>query len=636
MLTRRTVLANRSITSTETPLAVLLLTPSHLKLLGEDDTFIPDLLSQTHENLTRGQELDVLLAVVDKISYPGYNLKLDALREKCRQDIGYSGNGVSVLLLDSESAAPDLWAERSLTDPKDWSHTSRRSTLAFQFNASGTSLLKTGRPPLRGLNLSKTIKLPVANTIFNNGRLSTVKAQRWIVDEKVTGSTLRCAKSKWLDQQVLKVPESNWFPLRDGKDLSSPRDIPFATTYRQQRLRIILPLKRITRPRVVAAAMGNVVRSLFAKSSSGEVIPASQELEARIDRWISESGTETQPVEVWALVSPKKDRSLDAPFTFRDCIDAGSHFHKVLSGGGGWGNRQGLLALDPELDFDDASELTSVKITESVDQEVERRRNLGQIVDPGDTVDFFVRDPKAPFSTPSPTQNARDDSYEFSKLASTVFGTIPSTVDQMSALDTTIADESQFSPCIYAWGHFGMLSEQGMSLTTTTANGQSMQTKIDVPYTTFSLEAGRIPQPKRFSFEWPNNSIAEHEFQVNEVNSQTHRSVVNAGPSAPQPTSEYLLSAQGPSIPEKQDTEQKFRKIAAAVTFRRVRTDKQWLYPRKQIITARRKVGGGELEDSKTRKKIRITKYAVRDVEVDQSARISQAKKAAARRGALG
>ncbi|KAL9026591.1 MAG: hypothetical protein Q9196_004764 [Gyalolechia fulgens] len=542
-------LPSRSVTSTETPLAVLLLTPSHFKLLGEDSTFIPDLLSQTHENLIHGQELDVLVAVVDKISYPGYRQKSDIESERCRQDIGYTGNGISVLLLDSESAAPDLWAERSLTDQKDGSHPSRRGALAFRFEASRTSLEGTQRPPSNGLDLSRTIKLPVANTIFNNGRLSTVKAQRWIVDEKATGSALRCAKSKWLDQQVLKVPEGNW------PALPSPRDIPFATKNLQRRLRVILPLKPITRPRVVAAAMGNVVRSLFAQSSSGQVIPASQELEAKIDQWIFKSGTETQPVEVWAQIYPKTVRSLGTPSTFRDRIDSGSHFHKILSGGGGWGNRQGLLALDPELGFDDASELPAVNVSECVDPEVERRRNLSQIVEPGDIVEFFVRDLEAPFSRASPTQNARDDSYELSNMNSTVFGTLPSTVDQMPALDTSIARESQFSPCIYAWGHFGMLSEQGMIVTTTTADGQSVQTKIDVPYTTFSFDGKRKLRPKRFRFKWTNNSVAEPEFEVHEVHSPTDISVANPGPSAPQPSSDYLLSGQTPSIAQRQDPE---------------------------------------------------------------------------------
>ncbi|KAL8942596.1 MAG: hypothetical protein Q9216_001578 [Gyalolechia sp. 2 TL-2023] len=517
---------------------------------------------------------------------------------------------------DSESAAPDLWAQRSPTDHNGYSHEQRRSTLAFQFDASGTSLEGTERPRSSSLNISRTIKLPVANTIFHNGRLSTIKVQRWVVDQEATGSTLRCVKSKWLDQQVLKVAQNNRFTFRTSKDASSPRDISFAAVSVQQRLRITVPLTGITRPRVVAAAMGNVVRSLFADSSSGKVIPASQELEAAIDQWIAKSDIGTQPPEVWALINPKTDPRLDA-LSFHDRIDRGTHFHKVLSGGGGWGNKQGLLALDPELDFDDASEISFVHSPDGIAPEEERRRNLGQIVNPGDTVEFFVRDLEVPFPEFLPTQNARDDSHEFPKLASTVFGTIPSTVDEMPAPSEKMADESRFSPCIYAWGHFGMLSEQGMSLTTTTADGQSMQTKIDIPYSTFSLEAKWESQPKRFRFKSTNNSIAEPEYEVKQIGSSTQSSATIAAPSAPQPTSEYLLLPRTPPVLRKGDKKLTIRKIKTTPTSRKVDEDSEPLKPEIKAGTVRHDMEDKGLEDPTIGKQIRITKHAIRDLGVD-------------------
>lgn len=556
-------LPSRSIIPTETPLAILLLTPSHFGLLEEDNTFIPDLLSQTHDKLTRGQEIDVLLAVVDKISYPGYRQSYDLTSQKFRERIGYTGNGIAVLLLNSESAAPDLWAERNLADEQGHSQTPRRSTLAFQFDVSLNFRRTTEVPQSSELDRPQTIRLPVANTIFRNGRTSTIKAQRWIVDENVTGLTLRCAKSKWLDQQVLKISESNWFTSEVHRSLSSPADVSFTKKLFERRLRLLIPLKPITEPRFIAAAMGNVIRGLYTEGSSGTVIPASRELEPRIDQWISELGVENQTVEVWALIHPNTNQSSNVPSEenriVRESVRNGSHLHKVLSGGGGWGNRQGLLALDPELDFDDAPELSSIDVHEIIEPEAEKRRNLGQIVNLGDIVQFFVRNPQAPFAWPSPKQNTRDESCEFSELASIVFGTLPSTVDQMPLPEGTIVDESKFSPCIYAWGHFGMLSEQGMSLTTTMTNGQSSQTKIDVPYTKLSMEGGRIPPPRRFR-------IKKSEFQINEIVAREPTKVTNQRPSTPKQTTKQLQYKRPPSTPPKQGTDQgkptkKIRKI---------------------------------------------------------------------------
>ncbi|KAL8834203.1 MAG: hypothetical protein Q9170_003860 [Blastenia crenularia] len=303
--------------------------------------------------------------------------------------------------------------------------------------------------------------------------------------------------------------------------------------------------------------MGNVVRGTFADGSSGNVLPASQELEASIDRWLCESENEARLVEVWALVSPSIEKWYLSPTVLGKAINAGSHLHRVLSGGGGWGNRQGLLALDLATDFHDTCELPSTDISETVDPEVEKRRNLGQIVSPGDTVQFYVRlehlSGVSSFAAPA-IQNLRNKSYEFNRLTSIVFGTVPSTIDAMPAPSTTEVDHNGYSPCIYAWGHFGMLSEQGISLTTTAADGQRSQTKIDVPHSMISL-SGQGYLTSIQQCRHPTCTLAfrgdDSKLQSTEVASTVPKKGLKTGrlgedpvTSAPRPMSEYMEIAQ--------------------------------------------------------------------------------------------
>ncbi|KAL8762450.1 MAG: hypothetical protein Q9184_001533 [Pyrenodesmia sp. 2 TL-2023] len=298
----------------------------------------------------------------------------------------------------------------------------------------------------------------------------------------------RCLKKSYLHDHVVKVATSyvSQLPTNEECELqlsSSPAQEPGA-----ELINLNIPFQSVTLPRVVAGSMGNVIRGLFANGSSGLVVPASQELEAAVDRWISSHEAEKQAVAVWALVSPAGTVCLSDKPSSTDIsqllglLNTGSTLHRVLSGGGGWGNRQGLLALDPELDFDDASEFSASSESEHDDPEVERRRNLGQIVSPGDTVEFFM------------CRNAEGISYKDSTKYSFSFGTTPSTVDEIPSPEMLTQSQSERSPCICLPG-FGMLSEEGMSLTTVLGDGQRLQTKIDAPFARLLFGADASPPP---------------------------------------------------------------------------------------------------------------------------------------------
>ncbi|KAL8917284.1 MAG: hypothetical protein Q9208_008060 [Pyrenodesmia sp. 3 TL-2023] len=438
-----------------------------MKLFEEGSPFIPDLLRQTHGGFTRGRTIDVLLAVVDKIPH------------RVGPETDLTGNGISVLLLDTQ---PNLWQKSSPISERIKPSAQRRSTLSFQFGREGSNDATPG--PQGSSFLSRIVKLPVSNTVFHNGRKATIQAQQWVVAGARPQLTLRCLKTSYLDDHVVKM-----FQLPTNEECKLPLHSSNTQEPETQLISLDMPFQSVTLPRVVAGSMGNVIRGLFANGSSGIVIPASQELEAAVDRWISSHEAKEQAVAVWALISPAgtvgpsdKPSSTDIS-QLLGLLNTGSTLHRVLSGGGGWGNRQGLLALDPELDFNEVSEFSASSESEDEDPEAERRRNLSQIVSPGDTVEFFM------------CRNAKGISYDHSTKYPFSFGTTPSTVDEIPSPETLTAGQSERSPCIYL-PTFGMLSEEGMSLTTVLGDGQRLQTKIDAPFARLSFGAGACPPPE--------------------------------------------------------------------------------------------------------------------------------------------
>lgn len=448
-----------------------------MRIVAEGDRFIPDLLRQTYRGWVKGQTLDVLVAVVDRISLPASSIKKADTLVLTERVVDYSGKGISVLLTDSETAAPDLWSQHESRQQEAASTKRRRSTLSFQFGPNKEPVYAAEQCAENKSFQSKTIKLPVANTVFHNGRESTIQAQRWIVGETMLEPTLACIKRSWLHEQVLWVafpfpPDPDKFPLQ-----------------------VFVPLSRICSRQRVATSMGNVISQLHSLEDTSEpselnfrseAESASKQLEHAVTRWITRPGKETRTVEVWALVRPPTALQRVRHMTFSKDIKAGGHLHRVLSGGGGWGNRQGLLALDPEVDIDVSPELTMAQGFDNGSPEAGGNAS-SQIVNTGDIVEFFARYPVEPSSAAHPKAN---NSFILSCSPCLVFGTTPSTVDVMPEPHSTTQCAQSSSDCIFVRGHFGMLSEQGVSLTTVSIDGELSQTKIDAPHALLSCGIG--------------------------------------------------------------------------------------------------------------------------------------------------
>ena len=443
---------------------MILVTPAHLSLLEDGNAFIPDLLRQEVELSQPGQVFDVMAAVVDRI--PHLHAPTEENRSRNGVSLSYSSagattrdgsEGVSVAILDSSSAAPGLWATQQDSPERETMSIQQRCTLTFTIPSSTRA--NTEVQKLVGQDLaSRMLQLPVANTVFQNGRTATLFAQRWILQQQHHSNALLVPDQKvWIPQQALDL---NGLAKETSVDQSLHSDL--------------IP---ITPPRTIKAAIGNIIRRVSAAGSPEAITPASNELERAISKGFKNGSIPDQPAEVWALVKPKgyaphmscetvkASPELDG---LHKALLSGCRLHKVLSGGGGWGEKQGLLALDPDSDYSPSQQAFQSSIGDEQDTEAEKLQTLGEVVKPGDIVTFYARNPSLAQTNTfvlGPYLGAH------SSLAPLylMFGSLPSTMDAMpDQLPTNIASEE--SDCVILEGCFGMLSEQGMSLTVRTPN----------------------------------------------------------------------------------------------------------------------------------------------------------------------
>lgn len=448
------------------PLVVLLVTPLHIGLLDDGNNFIPTLLRQTAEPSMPQQGLDVLAAVVDRIPYPNHSTKAERqLLEPAENDSAFrsrredGSEGISVAVLDSDLAAPKLWSSREEPTKRETMSIQQRCTLSFSFPPLPVEIsTPCDDPEFRPL-VSRTLQLPIANTIFQNGKTSTLFAQRWI-SRRVADSDRRFFQSKhsWLPSQKLNM-----------EGLFAQQDLPLETEHC-----LHSHLVPITPSRTIVAAVGNIIRRISVDEASERVAPASEELEKAIAIAIQDGQIPAQQAGVWALIRPKAHHSIlqddqsekHASSIIQHAIFSGGRLHKVLSGGGGWGEKHGLLALDPDSDYSRKLQAFEPSFEDDQDVEAEKREALGEVAAPGDTVIFLV------YKSPIDVEAANDLNRETEPLnkstpISVAFGALPSTMDAMpaAAAKEETAAESKSS---MVNNHFGMLSEQGMSLEVST------------------------------------------------------------------------------------------------------------------------------------------------------------------------
>ena len=451
----------------KTPFLLVLVTPAHLQLLDAGDPFLPLLLTKAVTQPRPGQIFELVAAVVDRI--PGTTedvAKQDGIPQTVNDDVnnlreGYEG--VSVAILDTNLVAPDLWSRRQESLEKETMTIQQRCSLSFAIPPSTYDMPTAEQHDHQNL-VSRTIQLPVANTLFQNGRTSTLLAQRW------TCRSNQDDEIQWDLDRSISLPQQT---LHLDNLFAAKRNDPVYSFHSH--------LTPITHGRVITAAIGNIIRRIGTGSTNAEhldngvqdaregEVPASTELETAINDGTSEGRIARQTAGVWALVRPCSTAmglrpivSGTGPERLQSAILSGCRLHKVLSGGGGWGEKQGLLALDPDSDYNPRQTFeSSFESTQSA--EAEKDEALGEVVKPGDEVVFYVcKEAEAVSSCRKPRQ---EDSHKVAATTTLAFGSLPSTMDAMPSFDVTDVDNTAENSCVLLNDHFGMLSEQGMSLT---------------------------------------------------------------------------------------------------------------------------------------------------------------------------
>ncbi|KAJ4364885.1 hypothetical protein N0V85_009266 [Neurospora sp. IMI 360204] len=338
----------------------------------------------------------------------------------------------------------------------------RRLTVASKGNAKVEKPMpySSGPPPvlefrinpLRGDNRPVQVTLPLANTSYAT---STAAQQRGTTPHILEVSAWARSPEKQKLRPIHVEANTRTHVTIQTTSLKQPW--PSETWFQ------LLP---ITSPRKIVSGLGNILKQV---EIDGESAPASKELEHVIPKLLSMRASSHRPikktsdshaVKVWALIIPDEvyqkyaklqplfdlsmqfppvldlskqfppvfDLSMQFPPPFdlesattadekrlagrcskalQGLLVAGCHIREILSGGGGWGAKQGLLSLDPQ-DRDNCRKTSTTSSKDSENNEAEEdddddmeglerflrtlrgEQNVGDIASPGSWVQFFV------------------------------------------------------------------------------------------------------------------------------------------------------------------------------------------------------------------------------------------------------
>ena len=454
---------------------VLLFTPSLAHLAHPASSFVRDAIgrllpaSEAIEASRTARRCRVLAAVVDRL--PGHRTST------CTTDLDVSSlapgigdderEGISLLAVSSAAGSLSVIV---------------RPMLAGTHPGGGAE--RSERPPSLSLRMppegkdhaliNRRLDVRLANTLFHTGHESTMVASDWT--SAVEARQWICHGQDRCIQVELDLTHHDESRMRWSADLR-------------------VPLTPLTPPRRIVESFGNILRRLEVDGDGQTSVPASQELELALDAYLIDHGLQAQPVNVWAFIVPRRRRpwTADVAWDGSDVarsIHAGARLHRVWSGGGGWGSKRGLLALDPAShDRTEADPEHACGNGGGKDQDVARLR-LGQVAAPGDYVQFLLsgasrtdqgvdRSPSIPDRRPAKTSR---------RILSVIVGVagsheLPISSDPPAVLVPPSAPAQVGLETID--DHFGALSTQGLDYRSRMGggDGQEMTTTIDVPLT---------------------------------------------------------------------------------------------------------------------------------------------------------
>lgn len=349
------------------------------------------------------------------------------------------------------------------------------ATLQFVSGNTSSSLTQSTRRVIRSLTL------PVANTLFVNGQRTTLLEDHWNV--------------KILDAKPV-VEHRGRRPLKNYRISLGCAADGFLDGH--------VPLQSLTPRRTISSCMGNVLARI---EIEGRAVPASQELEKTIPEYIKSHPERASrgPLLVYALVrSPgkpssenvemKKDGEPASPVL--SGLWRGARLYKVTGGGGGWGQKQGLLSLETAIDFE--SRGSTLQFPDPDQDEVMPFEMASQDMIPaGSTVEFLVNTddevptPESTFSDPKERPHVQRHS-----TSTWVLGTAS---DLENRIHHGSVANSEVPGAVFLPGRFGMVSYGGAALASdempaakerfspTSSPFESSRTRLDVPDSRFIL-----------------------------------------------------------------------------------------------------------------------------------------------------
>ncbi|CAG9937909.1 unnamed protein product [Clonostachys rosea f. rosea IK726] len=292
----------------------LVLTSPGLARLVCDNGFLTDLVKTISCSPRRDGVFNLLVGVADRIAgHPNKNGK------RYEEGIAVCRGNLQLI--------PNLWKDLPPKQKEDSDATSALQFLDF----SGSS-----------------VTLPLSNTIFNNNKQSTLIAAQY----DISGPSPKLIKTRETYTQDIILPADS-------------------------RAGAMLPLTALTPSREVTQSFGNIVRAV---ECYGKDTPASTELEAAVENiWKIREESDQSPFPMYAFITPEGAPSLLPPDVgrfgdptldpktlrkeilqnnkyFDEAIRNGGRLYQLLSGGGGWGKKKGLLSLDPQTSHFSLSE----------------------------------------------------------------------------------------------------------------------------------------------------------------------------------------------------------------------------------------------------------------------------------------
>ena len=190
-------------------------------------------------------------------------------------------------------------------------------------------------------------------------------------------------------------------------------------------------------------------------------------------------------------------------------LQHGARLHKVLSGGGGWGKKAGLLSLDPYTGYGQHSaweEITPAQLTDTenigglppVPTDLQHvwsfePQELPSIVNKGDYIQFYISPSASSEEAILQSKASTGSSEPISDVKTVEFGGIPSTVDNMPASEVSVTTVQGKTDLVQSYpNHFGALSETGLAMffglqsdkssSARVHNATDAATKVDVPF----------------------------------------------------------------------------------------------------------------------------------------------------------